>query len=100
MLTMTTDNGVSERMSGRFVVPSDPAWATARQSFNLALELEPAAVALPRDERDVALVVEHAREHGLRIAPQATGHNPGPLGDLADTILLDVRELQHVSIDP
>src|SRR4051794_18067187 len=91
---------LSRRMNGRVVVPSDPAWAGARHSFNLALDLQPAAVAFPRDESDVVAVVDYARDNGLRIAPQATGHNPGPLGSLDETILVDVSELQSVSIDP
>jgi FAD/FMN-containing dehydrogenase len=47
----------------------------------------------------VIAVVRYAREHGLRIAPQATGHNAGPLGSLEGTILVHVSELTHVSID-
>ena len=96
----TPNTSPSERMTGRFIVPSDPDWATARHSFNLALDLQPAAVAFPHDVRDVVTVVNHARGHGLRVAPQATGHNPGPLGSLGETILVDVSEMQAVSIDP
>ena len=60
----------------------------------------PAAIALPRDASDVVAAVGHAAAGGLRIAPQATGHNAEPLGSLADTLLIDVRALQEVSIDP
>ena len=69
-------------------------------SFNLALDLNPAAVAFPRDVAEVVAAVNHARDHGMRVAPQSTGHNPGPLGSLEDAVLVDVRELQSVSIDP
>ena len=82
------------------ILPSDPEWANARHSFNLAIDMQPAAVAFPHDVRDVVAVIDHAREHGLRVAPQATGHNPGPLGSLGQTILVDVSEMQDVSIDP
>jgi FAD/FMN-containing dehydrogenase len=91
---------LAQQMTGRVIVPSDPDWATARHSFNVALDLQPTAVAFPLDEPDVVTVVNYARERGLRIAPQATGHNPGPLGSLDDTILVDVSEMQEVSIDP
>src|SRR3954471_21100309 len=90
---------LSQKMTGHVVVPSDAEWATARHSFNVTLDLQPAAVVFPRTESDVVAVVNYAREKGLRIAPQATGHNPGPLGSLDDTILVDVSELQSVSID-
>src|SRR5919106_1972512 len=39
-------------------------------SFNTAVELRPAAVAYPRDVREVVAAVRHARDHGLRVAPQ------------------------------
>jgi hypothetical protein len=90
---------LSQKMTGHVVVPSDAEWATARHSFNVTVDLQPVAVAFPRTESDVVAVVNYARDKGLRIAPQATGHNPGPLGSLDDTILVDVSELQSVSID-
>jgi FAD/FMN-containing dehydrogenase len=96
----TTDIRLSERMTGRVVVPGDPDWDIARQAFNLTLDMRPAAIALPRDARDVTAAVRWARGQGLRVAPQATAHNPGPLGSLEDTILVDVREIGGVSIDP
>jgi FAD/FMN-containing dehydrogenase len=68
--------------------------------FNLATDIRPAAVALPRDVSDVIAAVEHARASGLRVAPQATGHNADAHGALEDTLLVDVRELQEVTIDP
>jgi FAD/FMN-containing dehydrogenase len=90
---------LSAQMSGRVVTPSEPDWDATRQVFNLATDPRPAAVALPRDVSDVVASVHFARAHGLRVAPQATGHNAAPLGALEDTLVLDVRELQEVSID-
>jgi len=97
---LTTDSRPTDRTTGRVVVASDPDWDAARRAFNLALDLRPAAVAFPSDERDVIAVVDHARAHGLRIAPQATGHNAGPLGSLEGTILVNVREIGGIRIDP
>lgn len=90
---------LSARMSGRVVTPSDPDWDAVREVFNLVADVRPAAVALPRDTDDVAAAVAFARAQGLRVAPQATGHNAAPLGALDDALLVDVRELQAVSID-
>src|SRR5215217_4308812 len=45
-----------------------------------------AAIAVPGT--DVAAAVDYARERGLRVAPQRTGHNAKPLDDLGDTLLL------------
>jgi FAD/FMN-containing dehydrogenase len=100
MLTTTPFTDLAARMTGRVVAPSDPDWDATRQVFNLTTDLRPAAVALPRDVDDVVAAIEYARANGLRVAPQATGHNAAPLGALGDALLVDVRELQEVTIDP
>jgi FAD/FMN-containing dehydrogenase len=99
MLATTPFTDLAAQMTGRVVTPSDPDWDATRQVFNLTTDLRPAAIALPRDVSDVVAAVEHAGAHGLRVAAQATGHNAAPLGALEDTLLVDVRELQDVTID-
>jgi FAD/FMN-containing dehydrogenase len=94
-----SQGALSDLMSGRVVAPGDADWDAARQTFNLLLDQQPVAVAFPVDERDVIAAVNYAREHGLRIAPQATGHNAGPLGSLENTLIVHVSELTDVSID-
>jgi hypothetical protein len=90
---------LSDAMSGRVVAPGDPDWDSARQAFNLLLDQQPVAVAFPVDAADVRTIVDYARREGLRIAPQATGHNAGPLGSLDGTLIVHVSELTDVSID-
>ena len=63
------------RFRGALVVPGEAGWESATQAFNLAFVQEPAFVALPADEDDVIAVVNFAREHGMQVAPQRTGHN-------------------------
>jgi hypothetical protein len=87
-------------MDGRVIRPTDADWDTARLAWNLAVDQRPAAVAVVRSARDVQNVVVAARELGLRVAPQSTGHNAGPLGDLSDTILVKLHEMRGVEIDP
>ena len=99
MLTATSVESLSARLSGRVVTASDADWDATRQVFNLAMDLSPVAVVLPRDASDVIATVDYARTSGLRVAPQATGHNADAHGALEDTLLVDVRELQEISID-
>jgi FAD binding domain len=99
LLTTTPFSDLAAQMSGRVVTPADPDWDATRQVFNLTTDLRPAAVALPRDVDDVIAAVRYAAANGLRVAPQATGHNATPYGSLSDALLVDVRELQEVSID-
>ncbi|MFL5946273.1 MAG: FAD-binding oxidoreductase [Gaiellaceae bacterium] len=81
------------------VLPHDPNWNEARLAWNLAADQQPAAVALPENASDVVAVVRWARERGLRIAPQGTGHNAIPLGSLAHTVLLKTERMRGVEID-
>jgi len=81
------------------VLPHDQSWDEARLAWNLAADQQPAAVALPESARDVAAIVRWARERGLRVAPQGTGHNAIPLGSLAHTVLLKTERMRGLSID-
>src|SRR4051812_39939409 len=85
---------------GAVALPGDDGYDAARSGFNLALDQRPAAVAYPGDAAEVTALVRHARENGLRVAAQGTGHNAGPLGDLRDTVLVKTSGLQGVEIDP
>ena len=44
--------------------------------------------------------VEYARDHGLRVAPQGTGHGAGAIDSLEDTLLVKTERMRDVSIDP
>jgi FAD/FMN-containing dehydrogenase len=44
-------------------------------------------------------VVRAAAAAGLRIAPQRTGHNAGPLGPLDDVVLLRTSAMTAVHVD-
>ncbi len=79
----------------------DASYDEARQAWSLASDQRPAAVAFPRSAEEVAEVVRAAVALGLRIAPQATGHNAGPLAaqDLSDVVLVRLSRLTEVSVD-
>jgi UDP-N-acetylenolpyruvoylglucosamine reductase len=82
------------------LTPGDPGWDDARRAWNLAVDQHPAAVALPACAQQVAEVVRFAREQGLRVTTQGTGHNAAPLGPLADTVLVKTERMRRVTIDP
>jgi FAD/FMN-containing dehydrogenase len=83
----------------RVVTPVDAGWDAARQAFNLTVDQHPTLIAYPSNASQVAAIVSFARERELRVAPQRTGHNAGPLGSLERTILLKTDELKGVAID-
>jgi FAD/FMN-containing dehydrogenase len=81
------------------VLPHDPRWNEARVAWNLAVDQQPAAVALPESAADVMAVVRWARSRGLRVAPQGTGHSAAAMGSLAHTVLVKTERMRGVEID-
>ena len=98
-LTRTDVRELTTRIDGSATVPGDEGWDEARRAWNLAADQRPTAVAIPENVGDVVEIVEFARDAGLRVAPQGTGHGAMAMGDLDGTILVKLHRLRSVSID-
>ena len=94
---MTDFSGLSIR--GRVATPSDSDWDEARQAWNLAADQQPPAVALVESADDVSKVIGFARENGLKVTGQGTGHGAVALGSLEDTILIKTVRMRDVMIE-
>jgi FAD/FMN-containing dehydrogenase len=90
---------LTESLAGSVVFPDHPSWDAARRAYNLTVDQRPAAVAFPSDARDVQQVVRYAAAHGLRVAPQRTGHNASPIESLENVVLLKTDHLDTVELD-
>jgi hypothetical protein len=86
-------------LTGRLVTPGDPSWDAARAAWTANIDQRPSAVVHAESVDDVKVTVTFARRHGLQVAPQATGHNAEPLGDLDRTILLRTDRMRRISVD-
>ncbi|MGN6557179.1 MAG: FAD-binding oxidoreductase [Solirubrobacterales bacterium] len=86
-------------IGGPVMGPGDEGYDAARGVFNLTVDQRPALIAEPGSREEVAAVVRFAAANGLRVAPQRTGHNAGPLGSLERSVLLKTNRLNRVSID-
>jgi FAD/FMN-containing dehydrogenase len=88
--------------AGAVHLPGDPGYDAARTPWNVAVDLRPAAVAVPRDADDVVAVVHAALDAGLRVAPMSTGHAASVLGTgrLDDVVLVRLSEMTGVEVDP
>lgn len=91
---------LESQVRGRVVQPGDDDWDTARQAWNLAVDQQPALVVEVADPFDVQAVIRYAADNDLRVAPQGTGHNAAPLGDLSDAVLLKTGRLDNIDVDP
>src|SRR5215216_6715043 len=86
-------------MAAPWLTTEDVNWNIERAAFNILVDQQPAAIALPRSADDVSDVVRAAAADGKRVAAQRTGHNAAPLGSLANTVLLRTAGLGGVEID-
>jgi FAD/FMN-containing dehydrogenase len=92
--------GISKlSIGGRIATADDSDWDGARQAWNLAADQRPFAVAYVEGADDVSKVVGYARENGLRIAAQGTGHGAVALGPLDEVILVKTERMRGVEIE-
>jgi hypothetical protein len=89
-----------ELLEGKAFLPEHGAFEHARQAWNLAVDQRPAVVVAAESAADVAAATSVAREHGLRVAAQGTGHGAAALGPLEDTILVKLERMRAIEIDP
>jgi FAD/FMN-containing dehydrogenase len=91
---------LKDELTGTVTVAGDAGWDDARAAWNLAVDQRPAVVAEPETVADVVAVVKFARERGLRVTAQGTGHGASALGSLQDTVLVKTHRMRVVGIDP
>jgi FAD/FMN-containing dehydrogenase len=92
----TTTDDLRARVSGLVAEPTDPAYVDLVRPWNLAKEMRPDLVVAPRSAADVREAVAFAREHGMTVGVQATGH--GAESALAGHVLLVTRDLDEVTV--
>ena len=84
--------------SGGVYGPDDHGYDEARMPWNV-VDQRPAVVVKPETESDIAFAIAFAREAGLRVNVQGTGHNAAPLGDMSKTLLIQTGRMRGVEID-
>jgi FAD/FMN-containing dehydrogenase len=101
----TTPPGLVSRLrsclKGKVIAPEDAGYDLARQIFYGGFEhLRPAAITLPQDAEDVSEAVAFARENGVELAVRSGGHSQAGYGLVDGGIVLDLRRLNSLEIDP
>jgi hypothetical protein len=95
-----TTQTLKAAIAGQVFVPGQAGYDQARQAWNLAVDTRPAVVVEAGSAADVVQAVRYARAHGMRIAPQGTGHGAEPLEPLDGAMLLRTTRMRQVRIDP
>ena len=86
------------RVHGRVAAAGDPGYDEGRSAWNLAVDQRPLVTVLASREEDIVAAVTFARERGLGIAVQATGHGVALPAD--GGVLINTSRLRTVRIDP
>ena len=89
--------GLRERILGAVISPDDPRYSEARQAWNRTVVQHPAVIVIAENSADVVEAVRFARESGLRVAVQATGH--GNVRPADGALLILTSAMQELRVD-
>lgn len=84
-------------LRGTLLLPGDEAFDRARRPWNLAIEQHPVGVAVPAGLDDLRTLVGAARDAGVTIAVQPSGH--GASGDLSGAVILRMTAFDELEVD-
>lgn len=87
-------------ISGTIIEPEDPTYDEARAVWNGMIDIRPRVIIRAGSLSDIATVLRVAQETGLPLAVRGGGHNVAGHGTVADGIVLDLGQLNHVDVNP
>lgn len=85
---------------GELLTPSTPDYDAARKVWNGMVDRHPAHIARCKSVADVQSAIRYGRENNVPIAIRGGGHNAAGLGVCDDGIVIDLRGLADVIVDP
>ena len=91
---------LSATMRGRVITLADADYDAERTIMIGGVDPRPAVIARVADGRDVAAAVAVARDTGLELAVRSGGHSGAGHGTADGGIVIDVRDLKGLEIDP
>ena len=89
-----------ESLRGRVVLPDGENYDDARSVWNSMIDRYPTMIAQCAGVADVITSVNFAREHDLRIAVRAGGHNAAGNAVCDDGLVIDLSPMKSVRVDP
>ena len=95
-----TIDGLSERVSGEVITPSDEGYEEARKVFNAMIDRRPSVVVRCTSTEDVVAAVNYARENELDLAVRGGGHSVPGFGTADDAVVVDLSGMTDVQVDP
>ena len=99
-MTTTSSSQLPTDIAGRIIRPDDPDYDATRQILSGAYDRHPAVIVRAADADDVARVIRFARETGTELAVRAGGHSNAGHSSTEGGIVLDLRDMKALVIDP
>ncbi len=96
----TAISELRNRVGGRVVTPNDTDYDELRQVVSGGTDGRPAAIVRVRDATDVSRTVLIAAESSVPLAVRSGGHSGAGHGTVDDGIVIDVRDMKALEIDP
>ena len=87
-------------LDGTVLLPGEDGYDEARTLFNSMIDTRPAAIARCESVQDVQKAVVFARDAGIGLAVRAGGHSVAGMSLVEGGLVLDVRPLNEVTVDP
>lgn len=91
---------LASRVRGGVVTRDHPRYDELRALDNRCRESRPTAIVRCADAQDVATTVRFATDHDLPLAVRAGGHSAPGFASVEDGIVIDLRPIDHVRVDP
>ncbi len=91
---------LSNALAGDVITPDNEAYDEARSLFNAMIDRRPAAIAQCATVGDVVAALEVARASDAPLAIRAGGHSVAGTSMCDDGLVIDVRGLNEISVDP
>jgi FAD/FMN-containing dehydrogenase len=85
---------------GEIVEPADPAYDELRAVFNGMFDRRPRVILRPAGAADVIRGIGLARTSGLPLAIRNGGHSVAGFSSIDDGIVLDLRAMRGIRVDP
>jgi len=85
---------------GEIVEPGDPAYDELRAVFNGMFDRRPRVILRPAGAADVIRAIGLARTSEVPLAIRAGGHSVAGFSAVDDGIVLDMRSMRGIRVDP